>query len=555
MASEVASASLSDGAGAPAPCGATTSVPDAAGAAAPAAARTVRVAAVDLGATSGRVMAVEVSPDGVALTEVHRFGNGATLRDGLLVWDLPALHGHVLDGLAAAASSGRVDAIGIDTWGVDYGLLAADGTLLGDVVCYRDERTTAVVDAFPVSRADLYAITGIQHQRFNTVYQFAAETAGLPPAPPGGGPRIGKAERAALMPDLLGYLLTGRVVAEVTNASTTGLLDARTRTWSPQAHQAAGVSESLWGPLVEPGTVIGPVRDDVAARTGLPAGTPVIAVGSHDTASAVAAVPGLRRGAGCSSPRSSTPSLASAEIEHARLGSRPASAFISSGTWSLVGVELAAPVLTEAAAAANFTNEVGVDGTVRFLRNVMGLWMLEECRRDWAAAGDPQPLPDLLAAAAAVPAGLALVDAGDDVFLAPGGMQARIADAVSAAGGRVPVTPAEVTRAVVDSLAVAYADAVTQAGALACVPVDSVHVVGGGSRNTLLCQATADATGLPVHAGPGEATVVGNALIQARALGAITGDLTALRRIVAASFPTTTYLPDPSSPLARKAQP
>ena len=509
-----------------APDAALSPAAEAAGISPAGAPRTVRVAAVDLGATSGRVMAVDVSPDGVALTEVHRFGNGATVRDGLLVWDLPALHGHILDGLAAAASSGPVDAVGIDTWGVDYGLLGADGALLGDVVCYRDDRTTAVVDSFPMARSDLYAVTGIQHQRFNTVYQLAAEVAGLAPALPGGGRRIEKAERAALMPDLLGYLLTGRVVAEVTNASTTGLLDARTRTWSPQAHRAAGVNQTLWGPLVEPGTVIGPVQGGVAARTGLAAGTPVIAVGSHDTASAVAAVPGLRRGA----------------------------AFISSGTWSLVGIELSAPVMTEAAAAANFTGELGVDGTVRFLRNVMGLWMLEECRRDRTTSGHPQPIPDLLAAAAVVPAGSALVDAGDDVFLAPGGMQARIADAVRAAGGRVPATPAEVTRTVVDSLAVAYADAVAQASALAFVPVDSVHVVGGGSRNTLLCQSTADATGLAVHAGPGEATVVGNALIQARALGAITGDLTALRGLVAASFPTTAYLPDPASPLARKAQ-
>jgi rhamnulokinase len=490
----------------------------------------VRVAAVDLGATSGRVMAVETGPGGLTATEAHRFPNGATDAGGHLVWDFEGLLAGIVEGLRRAAASGPVQSVGIDTWGVDYGLLDARGNLLGAPVSYRDGRTEQGVELLGerIGTDELYAVTGIQHQRFNTVYQLAAEAAGLAPggrAP--GDSRLARAERLLLMPDLIAHALTGVAATEITNASTTGMLDAGTRSWSPRVLDALGIGKDLFGDLVEPGTVVGPVTAAITEATGLAPGTPVVAVGSHDTASAVAAVPGLRRGV----------------------------AFISSGTWSLVGLELDTPILTPGSREANFTNELGVDGTVRYLRNVAGLWLLSECRREWAATGDPAELPDLLADAAGEPAGAALVRADDDAFLAPGGMPGRIAEAVSRAGGPPPRTRGQTVRCIVDSLALAYATAVREAAVLSGTPVDAVRVVGGGSRNHLLCQATADATGLVVHAGPAEGTALGNALVQARALGAITGGLDALRDLVAASCPVTAYTPDPRSPLARKAMP
>ncbi|WP_245993518.1 rhamnulokinase [Xylanimonas allomyrinae] len=456
-------------------------------------------------------MAVTIGADGIFMEELHRFPNGLCDVSGHLVWDYTRLTDGVVEGLRAAAESGPVDGIGIDTWAVDYGLLDEDGNLLGSPVCYRDERTTSAVERFPLSSERLYSVTGIQHQRFNTVYQLAADKAGLAPV----SDRLERAARLLLIPDLLAYDLTGVAVTEATNASTTGMFDATTRTWSPEVLAAAGVEESLFGRLVEPGTVIGPVTDRVAAHTGLAVGTPVIAVGSHDTASAVAATPGLTRGG----------------------------AFISSGTWSLVGIELSAPVLTQAGRAANFTNELGVDDTVRYLRNVMGLWLLTECLRSWAAAGNHLDLQELLDDAARQPVGVAVIAADDEAFLAPGDMPARIAAAVQATGGVVPQTPSQFARCIIDSLAHAYARTIEQASRLTATPIDSVHIVGGGSRNALLCQATADATGLLVHAGPGEATVLGNAIVQARTLGALSGSLDDLRAIVAASFPPTAYTP------------
>jgi rhamnulokinase len=332
------------------------------------------------------------------------------------------------------------------------------------------------------------------------------------------------------VPDLLGRWLSGAEATEVTNASTTGMLDPATRRWSPAVLDAlaaspAGDVRRLLAPLVEPGTVLGPVLPDVAADLGL-GDAMHVAVGSHDTASAVAAVP---------------------------LGDAPA-AWISSGTWSLVGVELPAPVRTDAGRAANFTNELGVDGTVRYLRNVAGLWLLQESLRTWADAGTPQDLATLLAAAADLPALRTVVDVDDPAFAAPGDMPARIAAAARRTRQPVPSTPAEVTRCVLDSLALAYRRAVRCAAALSGRDVDVVHVVGGGARNALLCRLTADATGLPVVAGPVEATAVGNLLTQALALGDLSGGLPAAREVVRASSALVTHRPaGPEEPWARAA--
>jgi len=446
------------------------------------------VAAVDLGASSGRVMRGVVGGGRVELEEVRRFGNGPVRVGDTLHWDVLGLYREVLAGLRAA---GEVASVGIDTWAVDYGLLDRTGALVGNPVHYRDARTDGVAATLP----DLYASNGLQVLPFNTIYQLVAAA---------GTPAMAAATDLLLIPDLLAYWLTGVRAAEVTNASTTGLLDPVERRWDTGLMAKVGIDPALFAPLCEPGTVLG-------AATG----APVIAVGSHDTASAVVAVP----------------------AENERF------AYISCGTWSLVGVELDAPVLTEASRAANFSNELGVDSTVRYLRNVMGLWLLQECVREW---GSPD-LPALLAEAEAQPALAGVVDAGDPAFIPPGDMPARIANACALLDQPAPSTRAATVRVVLDSLALAHRRAVREAATLSGREVDVVHIVGGGSRNELLCRLTADACGLPVVAGPVEATALGNVLVQARALGALTGGLPDLRRVVAASTAPRRHEPDPAT--------
>ncbi|GAB4051456.1 rhamnulokinase [Catellatospora paridis] len=474
------------------------------------------VAAVDLGAASGRVMLARVGHDVLDLAEVHRFPNEPIQVGGTLHWDVLALYRGVLDGLRAAGRAPRaagtpgqgLDGIGIDSWAVDYGLLDATGALIGNPISYRDRRTDGVMDRVheQLDVARLYAITGLQNLPFNTIYQLAAAR---------GTPAAAAARRMLLLPDLLAYWLTGREGTELTNASTTGLLDARSGAWSTELIAALGWDEQLFAPLRRPGDVIGPLTADVAAHTGLDRCVPVLAVGSHDTASAVVGVPaGDER-----------------------------FAYISCGTWSLVGLELTGPVLTESSRKAGFTNEAGLDGTVRYLRNVMGQWLLQESMRTWQARGEPADLTTLLAEAAAQPAFVSVVDPDDPVFLPPGDMPARVVDYCRRTGQPVPASRAALVRCILESLALAHARAVRQAQELAGHPVDVVHLVGGGSRNELLCQLTADACGLPVTAGPVEATALGNALVQARALGAISGELRDLRTLLHRHVTPRRYLP------------
>ncbi|GAA4458886.1 rhamnulokinase [Phytohabitans houttuyneae] len=464
------------------------------------------VAAVDLGAASGRVMVASVSPDGVELDEAHRFDNGPVRLLDTLHWDALRIYTEVLTGLrAAVAAHPELASVGIDSWAVDYGLLDRDGALLGNPVHYRDARTDGVLDAVVAKLGAewLYGTTGLQLLPFNTLFQLiaAADT-----------PAMAAAERMLLIPDLLSYWLTGVAGTEVTNASTTQLLDVRTREWSWDLIARAGLPARLLGELRRPGDPAGTVRD---------LGVPVTAVGSHDTASAVVAVP--------------------ADGERF--------AYISCGTWSLVGVELTEPVLSEASRAANFTNEAGVDGTVRYLRNVMGLWVLQESMRAWGASD----VGELLAAAAREPALGALVDVDDPVFLPPGDMPSRIVAACAAGGQPVPRSPAAFTRCIVDSLALAHRRAVRQACDLSGRDVDAVHIVGGGARNALLCQLTADACGLPVVAGPVEATALGNALVQARALGVVRGGLSDLRALLRRTQELTFYQPTAGAEAAWRA--
>jgi rhamnulokinase len=443
-------------------------------------------AAVDLGASSGRVMLGRVGPDHIELTEVHRFRNGGVrLPDGLY-WDVLGLYTDVLTGLRAAAREEHLAGLAVDSWAVDYGLLDARGALQGNPRHYRDPRTDAVIDDVhaKLDPARLYGVTGLQFLPFNTLYQLAAEP-------------VLDGRRALLLPDLLGYWLTGRQIAEETNASTTGLLDARTGGWSPPLLEALGLPHGLLPDVITAGEVLAPLTGEVGAEIGVDYALPVTTVGSHDTASAVVGVP----------------------AETDRFG------YISCGTWGLVGVELDAPVLTEDSRKANFTNERGVDGTIRYLRNVMGLWLLSESMRTWDLRGVGVELDDVLTAAAALAAGGPRIDPDDPVFLPPGDMPERI---IRAAGLRDP-EPAAVVRCILDSLAVAFAEAMADAERLSGRPVEVVHLVGGGSQNALLCQLTADAMARPVVAGPVEATALGNVLVQARTHGVLSGDLAALR--------------------------
>jgi rhamnulokinase len=467
------------------------------------------VAAVDLGASSGRVMLGRVDGDRLELHEAHRFRNGPVrLPDGLY-WDVLGLYQDILDGIRSAARVAeqrgeQLTGLAVDSWAVDYGLLDERGVLVGNPHHYRDARTEPVIDEVHrrIDPQRLYDRIGLQHLPFNTLYQLAAE------------PDL-QGRRALLIPDLIGYWLTGVQLAEETNASTTGLLDARTGQWDRELIGRLGLPVDLL-PDVEPaGRVVGPLSAAVRAELGLDHDVVLGTVGSHDTASAVVGVP----------------------AENSRFG------YISCGTWGLVGVELDAPVLTEDSRRANFTNERGIDGTIRYLHNVMGLWLLSESIRTWNLHGHRVDLGEALDAAARLPAGGPRIDPNDPAFLPPGDMPQRIAVACRDAGEAVPESVPEFVRCIVDSLAHAFAETIEQAQRLSGRPIEVVHIVGGGSQNALLCQLTADACRRPVVAGPVEATALGNIVVQARTLGALSGDLPALRRHVRAASTLVGYRP------------
>lgn len=476
------------------------------------------MAAVDLGASSGRVLAGAVNDGVLKWQETSRFVNQPislpTERGARLYWDGLKLWQEMTQGLRAAAHDiGPLASVGIDTWAVDYGLLSPLGDLISNVASYRCDRTQGLTERYfaqiPAER--LYGQVGLQTQPFNTVFQLLAEPDDL----------LAVADRLLLLPDLLGYWLTGRAVTEVTNASTTGLLDPRTRDWNPTV---LGWQKDTFGrdvahlltDLQEPGEFVGAVSAPglgLTSADGSP--TQVVSVGSHDTASAVLAVP--------------------AETD--------SFAYISCGTWSLVGLELEQPVMTEAARAGNLTNELGVDGTVRFLKNVMGLWVFNEACRTWRDQRLDISVPDLVAGAAKVAPGRTVVDIDATEFFAPGNMPERIAEAARRTGQPIPQDPYQITRCIIDSLALAYRRALRSATEAAGKEISVVHMVGGGIQNELLCQLTADAVGLPVVAGPVEGTAMGNLLVQARALGVVTGGLAELREVVRASSELRRYEP------------
>lgn len=478
------------------------------------------VVAVDLGATSGRVILGRV--DGRAgtleLDHVARFPNGPVRLASGLHWDFTGLYRDLTGGLADAfRRDPAVSSIGVDAWAVDYGLLRG-GRLIGEPFHYRDDRNEVGVERVHalVPFEELYRRSGLQFLPFNTLYQLAAEQQQQQPsdrARPEGW--LDLADSLLLIPDLIGFQLTGAKVTERTNASTTGLLAVDSGEWDDELIERLGFAASVFAPLVSPGESLGGLRAEIAADLGAPSGIEVVAVGSHDTASAVVAVPMRAESA----------------------------AYISCGTWGLVGVELEHPVTTDAAREANFTNEGGVDGRVRFLHNVMGLWLLSESVRSWERGGETVDLAELLAAAASVTDRVAVFDANDPRFLAPGDLPGRIAEWCAEHGVAAPQSRAEFARSIIESLAEAFASAVRTASVLSTVDVETIHVVGGGALNELLCQRTADRSGIPVLAGPVEATAIGNVLVQARAQGFARGDLEALRGLVARAFVPRRYVP------------
>ncbi len=467
--------------------------------------------AVDIGAASGRVILGRWDGAAFGLEELHRFPNGPLEQSGHLRWDIGRLWREVKAGIAryAAADGAPLAGIGVDTWAVDYGLLDAGGALLGDPFHYRDRRSAGapelVDQAVPPER--LYAQTGIQRLPINTLYQLVGQRRA-------GDPELASAATLLLIPDLLHYWMTGRRVAEYTNATTTQFFDARGRRWATELLESLGLPARILPPVVMPGTPLGALLPQVCAETGLAHPAPVIASATHDTASAVAAVPGLDE----------------------------RSAYISSGTWSLVGVELDQPILSERARRLNVTNEGGVAGTIRLLKNVGGLWLLQECQRVWREQGQDYGWPELLSLAERAAPLRSLVDPDAPAFLAPGDMPAALRAFCRASGQPEPDGIGALARCCLESLALKYRWVVERLEELTGRRLETVRVVGGGSQNTLLCQLTADACGRTVVAGPVEATALGNIMVQAVAAGVLP-DIAAGRRAVAASFAQTVYRP------------
>ena len=464
--------------------------------------------AADFGGGSGRVIAGWLDGGRLVMEEVHRFPNRQVRLGKHVYWDFPALFADMKDGLKKAAAKGyEVESIGVDTWGVDFGLIDRDGNLLGNPVCYRDARTAGVPEkvAKILNPSDHYATTGIQVMEINTLAQLYSLK---------GSAQLEAAEHLLFMPDLFSYFLTGVANNEYCIATTSELMDAKRRNWSWETIKVLDLPERIFGKIVMPGTVRGTLTKEVAEETGLGA-VKVVAVGSHDTASAVAAVPAVE-GDG-------------------------AVAFLSSGTWSLLGLELPEPILTEEARLAQFTNEGGVGGRIRFLQNITCLWILQRLMAEWEERGEKQTFGELLPAAELAEIS-SIIPVADAAFMNPASMEAAIITYCQDTNQPVPQTKAEITRCVLQSLAAQYREAITGVTPLLPQPLKRLHIIGGGSQNALLNQLTADALRIPVWAGPVEATAMGNILVQAMAAGEI-ADLAALREVVRSSVTPTVFEP------------
>ena len=460
--------------------------------------------AVDLGATSGRVAIGRVGSDSISLDVVHRFLHEVLPQDdGSLLWDWDLILTEVLTGLKEAIKTSDPISLAVDSWAVDYGFISPTHQYLPPVHAYRDPRNEIAYQELTkkIGKERIYSTTGIQFLPFNTIYQlYAARDL----------PEYNKAAKFLMLPDLVNFLFTQKLSTEVTNASSTQALNTRTRDWDRELIKLAGVRDDLFTELHEPGTLIGVVHgfDELD-------GINVVATASHDTAAAIAGVP---------------------------FGNRLTEAYISSGTWSLVGVELDAPVLTPEAFAANVTNELGADGTVRALKNVTGMWILEECRRTWHLEGRDYEMPELLTLASAAKAFNTLIDPNDPLFAPPGGMPQRIRAYCVKHGLTPPQTDGEYAICILNSLAHAYKKTLAEISAVTGRTIEVIHILGGGSQNDLLNQLTADICGMTVKTGPVEATLFGNIAVQAISAGVV-ANLTQARALIAKSFTSKVFQP------------
>lgn len=461
--------------------------------------------AVDLGATSGRTILGSFTEEGISLKEINRFPNHLIEVGGHFYWDIYALYHHIIEGLKLAAQADEpITSIGIDTWGVDFVCLGKDGQLLRQPYAYRDPHTDGAPEAFfnRVSRSEVYAKTGIQVMNFNTLFQLDTLRRHRDSA-------LEACHKILFVPDALSYMLTGEMVTEYTIASTGQLVDAQKRRLDPELLQAVGLTEEHFGRFVYPGEKIGVLTEEVQRITGLGA-VPVIAVAGHDTGSAVAAVPAVN----------------------------PNFAYLSSGTWSLMGVETPHPVINAETEKLNFTNEGGVEGSIRLLKNICGMWLLERCRLNWGNTS----YPELIAEANACQAFRSLINPDDPCFANPADMENTIREYARKTGQPVPETRGQVVRCIFESLALRYRQVLENLRSLAPNPIDTLHVIGGGSRNDLLNQFTANAIGIPVIAGPSEATAMGNILMQSIAAGQADSVAT-MRQNISKSIPLKRYEP------------
>ena len=472
---------------------------------------TLNLLGFDFGASSGRAMLGIFDGERIEIREIHRFSNDPVMLNGRFVWDIPRLVYEMKQALLKLGRDGvKVDAIGLDTWGVDYGMLDKNGRLLGLPVHYRDDRTVGMREKVRevIPDAELFGRTGLAYNPFNTIYQLYAMKLE-------GDPVMDAAADMLFMPDLLAYLLTGSRGTEYTIASTSQMINPYSRDWDRELLARLGLPTNFLGEIKLPGTVRGTLLPDIAKECGVDE-IPVIAVGEHDTASAVLAVPAR-------------------EADFA---------FLSSGTWSLLGAEIPEPLCESGVMKANYTNEGCVDGSIRLLKNIMGLWIIQECKREWDRRSDAVDFAGLVEMAVRAPAFKAIIDVDDECFLAPGDMPARIQAYCEKTGQAVPKGRGEISRVVYESLALKYRWAIERLEKdMLHKSVKVLHIVGGGSKNELLNRFTAEAIKRPVIIGPSEGTVIGNLLMQAMALGAIE-DIPALRRVVEASFPTRTFLPE-----------
>jgi len=468
--------------------------------------------AFDLGATSGRAMLGTFDGIHFEMREISRFPNAMMELHGKFYWNIFGLYESLKEALQICARQGiGLTSIGIDTWGVDFGYIGNDGTILDLPRAYRDPYTNGAPEDFfkLIPRKEVYRSTGIQIMNFNSLYQlFRAKETGFSP--------FMAAEKILFMPDLLSYMLTGKQVCEYTEASTSQLLNPLTRQFETTLLEVMGLSSSLLHPLTEPGTVIGTLIDTLAAETGI-GKIPVVAVAGHDTASAVLAVP--------------------AENQNF--------AYLSSGTWSLMGVETETPVLTNESFENNFTNEGGVEGTTRFLKNITGMWLLEECRREWAKEGRNYTYAEIINMAEKVGKSRMIVNPDDSRLAAPTRMTEAISALCRETGRPVPASDAAFIRCIFDSLAQRYKEVLEQLEGMISFPIEKLHVIGGGSQNSLLNQLTANAIQKPVFAGPSEATAIGNCMMQAKAAGLV-ADRWEIRRIVERSYAVKEYFPEKS---------